>query len=234
MKNLVFIVFVAGALLISSCSSNKDEKGKNLNGIHKVEVQEVLQAKSYTYLNVTESGKEFWLAVLKTEAEVGDVFYFKDFMEMKNFKSKDLERVFETVYFVEKLSVNPEAFNPVGHMNIAEHQGKPSTEQEKIKVQEVEGAITIAELFKNREQYDGQKVVIRGKVVKANFGIMDRNWFHIQDGTEHEGNFDLTITSNENEVKEGNAITFEGIVSLNKDFGHGYKYDIILEKAVKK
>jgi hypothetical protein len=38
----------------------------------------------------------------------------------------------------------------------------------------------------------------------------------------------------ETEVKDGDIITFEGKVALNKDFGHGYKYDILLEESVKK
>jgi hypothetical protein len=63
---------------------------------------------------------------------------------------------------------------------------------------------------------------------------MEKNWFHIQDGTSNEGEFDLTITSLEEEIKLDEVITFEGTIVLNKDFGYGYKYDILLEDAVKK
>lgn len=42
--------------------------------------------------------------------------------------------------------------------------------------------------------------------------------------------FDLTITTNE-KVNVGDVITFEGKISLNKDFGAGYSYKVIMEEA---
>jgi hypothetical protein len=59
---------------------------------------------------------------------------------------------------------------------------------------------------------------------------MNVNWFHIQDGSDFNGEFDLTVTSTE-EVKIGDIITLQGKVTLNKDFGAGYFYNIIVENA---
>ncbi len=59
---------------------------------------------------------------------------------------------------------------------------------------------------------------------------MELNWVHIQDGTEFEGKFDLTATSIES-FEVGSTVILEGILALNKDFGYGYKYEILLEKA---
>ena len=44
---------------------------------------------------------------------------------------------------------------------------------------------------------------------------------------------DLTVTTLE-EISRGELITLEGTVTLNKDFGAGYHYEIIMEKAVLK
>jgi len=33
----------------------------------------------------------------------------------------------------------------------------------------------------------GQKVTVRGKVVKANVAIMNKNWLHVRDGSGAEG-----------------------------------------------
>ena len=57
---------------------------------------------------------------------------------------------------------------------------------------------------------------------------MDRNWLHIQDGSQND--FDLVVTSN-SFVPEGSKITIRAVVSLNRDFGAGYKYDLILENG---
>ncbi len=59
---------------------------------------------------------------------------------------------------------------------------------------------------------------------------MGKNWIHIQDGTENNGNFDLTITTQQN-VNTNVVVTFEGVVAVNKDFGSGYFYELIMEEA---
>lgn len=89
----------------------------------------------------------------------------------------------------------------MGQAPMGMHEGKPDVAKKEIKVEPAKGGITISELFSNLKKYNGKKVIIRGKIAKANFEIMNKNWFHIQDGTSANGGFDLTITSLENEVK---------------------------------
>lgn len=57
---------------------------------------------------------------------------------------------------------------------------------------------------------------------------MERNWIHLKDGTKND--FDLVVTS-DTFVPEGSIITVKALVSLNKDFGAGYTYDLILENG---
>lgn len=236
MKNVFLILVIAIATAFTACQSNNSEE---LNGTHKVIVKEVLQANAYTYLNVEENDTVQWIAVSKIDAKVGETYYFDEFMDMKYFESKDLGRIFESVYFVQELrttlkkeTVAAQLEMPAGHMSVDKHEGKPEITQNDIKVEPIEGGITIAELYSNREKYNGKKVIIRGKIVKVNFAIMNKNWFHIQDGTSAEGNFDLTITTMEEEIKLDEVVTVEGTVILNKDFGYGYKYDVLLQEAV--
>ena len=91
------------------------------------------------------------------------------------------------------------------------------------------GSITIAELVKNAKKYEGKTVEVSGQCVKINPNIMSRNWIHIVDGSKND--FDMVITS-ETFVPEGSNVTFKAVVGLNRDFGAGYKYDIILENGV--
>ena len=97
-----------------------------------------------------------------------------------------------------------------------------------VKVDLAEGAIPIAELMNNRGQYEGKLVKVTGKCVKVNSEIMGRNWVHLQDGSGE--NFDLTITTDEN-IEVGSVVTVEGTIALNKDFGAGYRYEVIMEEA---
>ncbi len=85
-------------------------------------------------------------------------------------------------------------------------------------------------LFSDPSAYEGKVIQVRGEVTKFNPAIMNRNWAHIQDGTEFEGKFDLTLTSDES-FEVGSLVTVEGVVALNLDFGYGYSYEILLEKT---
>ena len=52
----------------------------------------------------------------------------------------------------------------------------------------------------------------------------------MQDGTSNSGEFDFTATTAD-VVKVGDVITIEGIITLDKDFGAGYLYDVIMENG---
>jgi hypothetical protein len=82
-----------------------------------------------------------------------------------------------------------------------------------------------------RTQLAGQPVVIRGKVVKSNPGIMGKNWLHVRDGSGAEGTNDITVTTAGDVPNVGDTVLVKGPVTLNKDFGMGYQYDVIIEDA---
>ena len=100
---------------------------------------------------------------------------------------------------------------------------------------EVEGGqvaegFTGAELFSGKADLSGQRIVVRGKVVKFSGGIMGKNWLHLQDGTDHEGSNDLTVTTADM-AQKGDTVLVSGTLVIDKDFGAGYRYDVIVEDA---
>jgi len=88
----------------------------------------------------------------------------------------------------------------------------------------------LADLFANRAAHADKTVTVKGKVTKVNRAIMGKNWVHLQDGTSDDGNFSLTITTEE-DAKVDDIVAFTGTITLDKDFGAGYKYDIIMQDA---
>jgi len=98
-------------------------------------------------------------------------------------------------------------------------------------IEKAEGGRTVAELFDDMEQLAGESVVFRGKVVKVNAGIMDRNWLHVRDGSGVEGRNDVTVTTTGTPPSVGDTVLVSGTVALNKDFGMGYAYPMIVEDA---
>jgi len=94
-------------------------------------------------------------------------------------------------------------------------------------------AIRIADLYAQSSTMAGQSVTVSGEVVKFNANILGRNWLHVRDGSGDETakNHDLTVTTKET-LKVGEKVTLTGVVGLNRDFSAGYKYPLLLEKAV--
>jgi len=194
-------------------------------GGHNVKVEEILNTSKYSYLYVSENGEKFWIAIPRMEVEIGGTYHYTGGLLKKNFESKEYNRVFETIYLVSNLhSHSGDSGAPVAHE--AGDQGTQS--QGTIDVEPAEGSIQLADLFSDREKYKGKMVQVTGKCVKVNPMIMGRNWVHVQDGSGD--GLDLTITTSEN-VQLNEVVTFEGVIALNKDFGAGYKYDIIMEQG---
>lgn len=89
---------------------------------------------------------------------------------------------------------------------------------------------TVAALYQEKAHLNGQLVKVRGKVVKVNNGIMHRNFLHVQDGTGGQGTNQLTVTSQDT-ADVGDVVEVTGTLAVDRDFGAGYTYPIILEKA---
>lgn len=201
--------------------------------LHKGVALEKLNAMQYTYLLVNENGTEKWLAFPKAEVKIGETYYYGNEMLMTNFESKDLKRTFEKVYFVEGVTTQQSHSG-----NMAQPQENPhatgkvtAVEKADVNIAPAKGGLSIADLFARKAQLVGKRVIVKGKVTKYNEAIMNSNWIHIQDGSSYKGSYDLTISS-QKAVKVGETYTFEGTVVTNKDFGAGYKYDVLLENAV--
>ncbi len=88
----------------------------------------------------------------------------------------------------------------------------------------------MAEIFGNRSNLAGKHVLVRGKVVKFLPQIMGKNWLHLQDGSGSKGTNDLTVTTGAI-AKVGDVVLVNGVVSVDRDFGFGYSYEVILEDA---
>jgi hypothetical protein len=237
MKFTLTAISIVLALVSLSCREKDQEQqdqqqnmqqGEAIVDVHTAVVQEVIQATSYTYLKVNEADRDFWIAISKRDIEAGTTISFMDGLEMNNFQSKDLQRTFEKIYFVNRI-VGGGSTTTQRSMGMP-HQMKPEMEKKEVSIEPAEGGITIGELFANRDSYADKTVLIKGQVTKVNRAIMDKNWVHLQDGTSDSGNFDLTITTNE-EVNVGDVVTFEGKIALNKDFGAGYSYEVLMEQA---
>lgn len=213
--------------------NTSDSSNSFVNDLHNVKVNEVLKSPKYLYLNVTENGEDFWIATRVMDVSVGQFYYYIGGLLKTNYESKEYNRVFEKIYLVSsKLveanhGVTGNTMNSNTTTKTEETHTHTTTEPQKIVVKA--GSIKISELVKDPKKYEGKIVQLSGVCTKVNANIMGKNWIHIKDGSEDD--YDLVLTSY-TFVPEGAAFTMKGVVTLNKDFGAGYKYDLIIEEGV--
>ena len=135
--------------------------------------------------------------------------------------------------------VNPhgETGGAMGGAPMAEPSGGSTTAivpAAEVKVDKATGdnAQTISDCYDKAKELDNKKVKVRGKVMKVSRMIMGKNWLHLQDGTGNpmKNTHDLVVTTMAVPEKDS-IVVIEGILHADKDFGAGYKYEVIIEDA---
>lgn len=204
-------------------------------------VLETMNSGGYTYVQVDTGSEQVWAAAPEFQVKVGDAVIVPEGMPMANYSSPTLNRTFDVVYFVPSVMVGGaegaapsmgaaggDAKMPEGHPPITGNTNGQNVDLSGIK--KADGGKTVGEVFSGKGELSGKDVSIRGKVVKFSPEIMGKNWIHLQDGTGGEGTNDLTVTTSA-AAKVGDTVLVTGKVSTDKDFGYGYKYDVIVEDA---
>lgn len=199
-------------------------------------VSETMNAGGYTYVKLDGSQGQVWAAAPETSVKVGDAVSFVGGMPMAGFRSNTLDRTFDMVYFVPGLTINgadPAAAKAAAAQSPGTASANAADADPAAKIgpmAKAKGGQTVAEVFAKRDALSGKEVLIRGQVVKYNAGIMGRNWVHLQDGSGAAGTSDLTVTTSSS-AEVGATVLVKGTLALNKDFGAGYAYEVIVEDA---
>ncbi len=190
-------------------------------------VVETLDSGGYTYARIDRGGAPVWIAGPATKLAVGAKVEVTGATLMTGFRSETLQRTFEQIYFVS--SYGGAARAPAADPHAAATTATPEPLE---KVAKAAGGKSIAEVFASKVALAGKPVVVRGKIVKLNTGILGRNWIHLQDGsgTAAARTHDLLITTTE-AAKLGDVIVARGTLATDKDFGGGYQYDVVVENA---
>ena len=207
-------------------SSEKSERSTASKAVHQIEVLEILESDRYSYLRVTEGEDEYWIATIQGSYELGESYLYSDGLYKTDYFSTEFNRSFDRIYLVSDLRAKnaPKQGSSSIDKLVGIEQSKPVSEAD----YEREGSIKIKDLIANSEKYANKEIQITAKVVKVNPAIMDRNWLHLKDGTFDD--FDLVATSQEG-VPAGHIVTLKGTLVLDRDFGAGYRYDLIIENA---
>lgn len=216
----------------------------------KGKVLEKLDAAPYSYLKLATASGEQWAAVPQAATKVGEEVAVSVSAPMPNFESKTLNRKFEMVLFGTLAGAEGQAApaaapaaappgaegQPSPAAMAAQHQAAAAgpTDVKIAKIAKASGpdGRTVEELFTKKGDLKDKPVTVKGQVVKFSPGIMGRNWVHLRDGSgaADKNTHDVTVTT-QDDVKVGDVVTVKGTVKLDKDFGAGYAYPVIIEDA---
>lgn len=191
---------------------------KAQNGIitekQKVLIIEHIAGKRYSYVKVKSGTSTYWLATMLGDFKEGQNYYYTEGIEKTQYLSTELNRTFDRIVLVTQLFSNSNQ-----QVQTIQNTGPVALKS---------GSISIKSLIAKSGELNGKRIQLTARIVKVNAAILDRNWYHIQDGTLN--GYDLVFTSTE-EFPVGHVVTITGVLSTNKDFGAGYKYEIIVENA---
>ncbi|MBP1680498.1 MAG: nitrite reductase cytochrome c biosis protein NrfJ [Proteobacteria bacterium] len=186
-------------------------------------VVDTINGGGYTYLQIDDTKKKYWVAVEGIKIEKGTEVRFTEELRAKNFESKALNRKFDEIVFASNLQHRTNVPEK-GNLELISEQVKESPYKQK-------DTMSIKEAWEKRASLKDKTIAIRGKVVKASPNIIGRNWIHIQDGTGEGSEVGRIVFTSKELPKVGDIVTASGVVSVEKDFGSGYFYKIIVENA---
>ncbi len=240
MKHLTHILALAIAILLSTSVLHAKDIGKRKEKPKVGTVLEATTAGSYTYLKVDKNGKEVWMATqpkyLKIKVVEGDKIEYLGGAPMKDFKSKALDRTFESILFISRVKVikkNADAMPADDFHNQVESKKidtSPYKEPVAGEISKAQDGVTVGELFENRDSLRNTEVVLNGKVMKVSKNILKKNWITLTDGTgKSPNNKIIALTTDTAEIND--IVTVKGIVKLNIDLGSGYKYKLLINEA---
>jgi hypothetical protein len=195
-------------------------------------VREHFDVAQYTYLRLATDAGQSWAAVYRAPIKDGAAVTVIHASRLAKFHSRELNRDFDEIWFgmlpgyetAPATSAFPQGSSSAAGSAASMPAGPPP-----------KGTTSIADLAKNAPSLDGKLVKVAGHVVKETDGILDRNWIHIQDGTgsAKDGSNDVLVTTDVAAAPRaiGDEVVVTGTVRTNQDFGAGYAYKFMLEKA---
>ena len=204
-------------------------------------VLETMNSGGYTYVRVDAGDEEIWAATSEFDVAPGDRVTFPRETPMRDFHSNTLDRDFSTIYFASFIVPEGEmpqmpqqaSMNlPPGHPSLDAFAVKDQSAVAAGEIARAAGAMSVADVWGNRVDLAGSQVTLSGRVVKYNAAILGRNWFHIQDGSGElaAGTNDITVTTSA-DLAVGDVVNVTGTVAVDKDFGAGYTYTVMIEDA---
>lgn len=193
--------------------------------LHTVVALEALPTAKYVYVRVKEGDQEYWIATILQDVAIGHSYFYRGGLLKTDFESKEYKRTFDKLFLVSQLVP---AEHGSGMSGSTPSPQPPVMSDAPLPALDVQGITRIRDVVADPARFDGKTVQVSGTCTKVNPNIMGRNWIHVKEAGEAAK--ELVITTNE-PVAEGQQVTVIGKVAVDKDFGAGYTYEVLLEEG---
>lgn len=209
-------------------------------------VIQTIDAGPYTYVEVEAGGGSAWAAAPQLALAEGTLVRFATGMPMANYHSETLDRTFELVYFTDDVlpvdggsAAAGSGQLPPGHPPLEPQasQDQPGSASagtpagvDLSGIEPPEDGLRVEQVHARSAELAGQRVAVRGRVVKFTPGVMGHNWLHLQDGSGEGATADLTVVTDDL-AQVGDLVTATGLVAVDQDFGFDYQYPVLLQDA---
>ena len=247
MKLLPFLLLILLSTSIYAAETD-DEMNDHAKGTHtKIYYGKVLKiqnAMGYKYLEVDENGTKHWVAIANAPVSVGDKIGYDKRTVMHDFESKSLGKTFKEIIFASDVYLpqkpgKPKSMKEMLGLNTQNpHKGmgvglSPEEDEAPAKPFVKKDSYTVEEVHMWRRNLKDQTISIEGTVFKVSHEIMKLDWVHLGDGTGDEKRLtdDLVFTAASTNINAGDKVIATGKVVVNKDFGFGYFYKVLIQDA---
>lgn len=208
-------------------------------------VLEIKSAMGYKYLRVDENGTQQWVAIANAPVAIGDTIGYDKKTLMHDFESKSLGQNFKEIFFASEVYLPHKADKPKSmkemlglntqnqHAEDPHKSMSPQEDEKPAKPFVQKDTYTIEEVYMWRKSLEGQIISLEATVFKVSRQIMKLDWVHLRDGTGEEKKLtnDLVFTAPSANIKEGDRVIAKGKVVVNKDFGYGYFYKVLIQDS---
>ncbi|MCB9182823.1 MAG: hypothetical protein H6591_02820 [Flavobacteriales bacterium] len=193
--------------------------------LHTVVALETLPTAKYVYVRVKEGDQEYWIATILQDVAIGHSYFYRGGLLKTDFESKEYKRTFDKLFLVSQLVPAEHGSSMAG---TAAAPQAPVMNDAPLPALDVQGITRIRDVVSDPKRFAGKTIQVSGTCTKVNPNIMGRNWIHVKEAGEAAK--ELVITTHE-PVAEGQKVTVVGKVAVDKDFGAGYKYEVLLEEG---
>ena len=239
---MLCITLLLTALCIGA-EGNDHQQASPVEIQHIGTVMESITAGKYIYLKLEGEGKQTWIATypsfIGTDVAKGDKVQYAGGVEMTDFKSTALDRTFDRILFITKITkIEAPRLTDFEHAPadnyhsqfVQQDKAQEITAPARGEIEKAAHGKSIEEIYSEADALKGSEVAVKAKVMKISKNILGKNWLTLQDGTGSSADMKLTATTKES-VNAGDIVTVKGILKTDVNLGAGYMYKVIIEEA---